>query len=84
MQIKRTTNVVFCVVGFKTIRAVESSFVFNLVFQILKNLNLKKQTNKKVDLRTVRDVCVRVDVHRYVSGDVSETNYHGYENDIFS
>ena len=82
MQIKRTTNVVFCVAGFKTIRAVESSFVFNLVFQILKNL--KKQTNKKVDLRTVRDVCVRVDVHRYVSGDVSETNYHGYENDIFS
>jgi hypothetical protein len=29
-------------------------------------------------------VRVRVDVHQYVSGDVSETHRHGYENDIFS
>ena len=29
-------------------------------------------------------VDVRVDVHRRVSGDVSEIYHHGYENDIFS
>ena len=29
-------------------------------------------------------VRVRVDVHQCVSGDVSETHRHDYENDIFS
>lgn len=57
----------------------------NFSFVVIKS-NPKNRLRKKLTLWTFRDVCVRVrvDVHRYVSGDVSETDHHGYENDIFS
>ena len=57
----------------------------NFSFVVIKS-NPKNRLRKKMTLWTFRDVCVRVrvDVHRYVSGDVSETHHHGYENDIFS
>ncbi len=69
----------------KLIGTIELHYQYQYQFSTSNSQKSKKQT-KKIDSMDLYGCFyyVHVDVHQYVSGDVSETRHHGYENDIFS